>query len=187
MPFLGRPNARLLYFWLVQFGVAAVIWDFLPNALSKVLLAALIVLANLSLYRRQTNLPVLVNVALIVLLAEFWLGSGFISPLNGAALVLIGVTLTGILAQSFREGAAGRYRFPVWLFLGFVAAQFAALIAYWPIFFAQKALLATALFYLFWELIELLSGHGQPSLKAHFIFVSITVLIIIGGIMTLGG
>jgi len=175
----------LIIFWLIQVGVILILSRVLPGQLSRNLLLVLAVFNAGLIYLRQFDLPILTNVALILALAHLWQGGGFSSPLLASALIFTGVALSGLIVQSTFE-PIGQDKLLAWFLIGLFTAEMASLTAFWPITYIQKSLLGTAIFYFVWQLwfkMSEVSAETRPSLRGHFIFVGLAVMVILVNII----
>lgn len=174
-----RPNARIIFFWLIQLGVLILVWNFLPNRLSAALLVILVLASLLFLAIKSIELAVITNVVLIITATQLWVTQGSFPPFWGTPFVVVGIVLTGLLA----EQPSGR-KLTEWLILGFATAQLASLTSYLPVAFFHKAILSGTFFYIFWQLFKL--WDTDEPLLGHFVFGTLAVMVIIGSMIWTG-
>ena len=182
MNLLGRFPRALLFFWFVQIGTVSVLWSFLPNNFTELVLVVLIGMNGVLIYNRSTELPTLTNIALILAIAHFWLGNGFFGGAMAAAFVFFGTAITGLLAKRIQNRAINREGLLRWCLLGLFTSQITTLTNFWPIDFFQKAILGMAVFYLVWQLWQVVEDERRVVLK-HFIFVGLAVILVIASII----
>jgi len=197
MVFFGRLPKSLIAFWLIQVAAVIVLWNFLPTPLTGDLMILLIAINSALLYLRQFELPIFSNVALILALAHFWMGNGFLSPVAASALIFVGIAITGLIAQSLdtRQTARGtddqtpeiigvmsRENLRAWFLIGLFTAEIASLAEFWPITYLQKSILCLAIFYLVWQLWQVIGAARKP-IFLHFIFAGLAVMVVVANIV----
>lgn len=191
------PKLRII-FWLLQVSCVVLLWNFLPTHLTSGLLLLLVIISGVMLSFRLFELPIFTNVALILTLAHFWTGDGRIVPVIGSTMILTGVVLTGLIADSFDSQqllpATGRIQLReflnlierenlrAWCVIGLFTAEISALSDFWPVSYWQKSLLSTIIFYFVWQLWRII-GTNRRSLLAHFIFVGLAVTVVVVNIV----
>lgn len=90
----------LVLFWLIQIAVISALWGVLPSRSIGSLLIALVATNGVLIYLKQFELPIFSTVALVLVLAHFWLGNNIVSPLL-ASLVIFGLISTvGLISAS---------------------------------------------------------------------------------------
>lgn len=177
MIFFGQIPKGQLVIWFSQITIVSVLWNFLPTQDTASLLIVLVFINAILLYKEQYDLPLLSSVILILSLAHFWQGSGFISPLVGSILIFIGVTSSGLVVNNLKHEynqEAGL----AWFLVGLFTSQFATFTQYWPITFFQKSALGIIVFYLIWQSWVGLKDEKGLSVN-HFVFVLLTVIVLI--------
>lgn len=177
----GTITKTLIILWVAELAMISVLWNFLPNRSTSVVLLGLVAVNAVMFFRRQLELPIFTNVALLLAVTHFWLGNGFISPLIGSALIFIGVSLTGLAVKSINN-TIDREDILVWLLVGLFTAQIATLTQFWPVTYFQKSMLGTVTFYLVWQLWTVIDSGRRPILS-HFVFVVAAVIVIVASII----
>ncbi len=180
----------LVFLWLLQIAVIGVLWDFLPSSLTGSLLLALAAINAILLCFRQLELPIFCNIALLLVLVHFWLGNGYASPFLSSLVIFVGSALIGLIFSG-QHGPIGRDEILVWSLVGLFTAQIATLTQFWPISYFQKSMLGTIIFYLVWQSWRVIGssnstltdGNGRRPIMWHFIFIGLTVMVVIANII----
>ena len=190
MSFFKRLPKSLIFLWVVQIAITMALWDFLPSSLTGKMLLTLVVVNGVLLYLRQLELPIFSTVALLLVLAHFWLGNSYASPLVASLVVFFGATTLGLISAGIR-GPIGRDEVLVWTLVGLFTSQIATLVQFWPISYFQKSMLGTIIFYLVWQswrVIDLSPAERADSesrrpILWHFIFVGLAVMVVVANII----
>ena len=181
MLFLKSLPKALIFLWLIQIAIIGVLWDFLPSSLTGNMLIALATLNGVLLYTGQLELPIFSNIALILVLAHFWLGNGYASALMASLVIFVVTALIGLISAG-QNGPIGREEILVWSMVGLFTSQITTLTQFWPITYFQKSMLGTIVFYLVWQSWRVIEFDHRPIL-GHFIFIGLAVMVVVVNII----
>lgn len=156
----------------------------MPTFASQAALIALLILVIISTLLYQTELPILTTIFLTILVICYWM---VVKPrfqlveLAAVALVVPALGMAGDrINRDFRQMEKNQV-FSHWLLLGLMTAEVVAVFNFWPVSFFNRALLSSLVFYTIWHLLRIQHNVEQRrSYIAHFIFVGVAVIVVIG-------
>lgn len=183
---LKNASPLAVLFWLMAGAGAAVLWRFMPNFTAQIGLIILLALIIISTLKNQMELPVLSTIFLGFTIVHFVQAAKPEQPLLGAVATVIGVPLLGLIGEKIGSDEAyqeGHLVLGSWLLLGLIAGEAVSIFSLWPVSFINRALLTGVVFYTFWELIHIQRQEEARPYWGHFIFVGLTVIVVIGVII----
>ena len=179
-----RSSPLVVVFWLVCLATTVAIWRLMPTKLSQASLIILLVLVVGSTLLKQTELPIITTIFLSVLIITYWQIRYPSYELLYTVLVVALIPIIGmagdIINRDFRQMDRDEV-FSHWLILGLFTAESLAVFSRWPVSFFNRTLLTMIVFYTFWHYLRIQHNVDQRrSYIAHFIFVAVAVIVVIG-------
>jgi|GEM_PF-1294414 len=177
-----RSSPQVVLFWLVSFIAIAVLWRFMPTAKSQIALLLLAVLVIISTLFKETELPILTTIFFAFFLINYWQINHQNLPIIGTVATAIAVPVLGLVAEkiSSSTNAESHHLVSQWLLLGLISAELFSVLNFWPVSFFNRALLGGIIFYFFWRYFLLVQENHRPTLVAHFIFVGLAAILVVG-------
>lgn len=181
-----RSTPMVLIFWLISFVAVIVLWRFMPSAKSQIALLLLLGFVVLSTLWKQTELPILTTIFLSLGLISYWQVIHPAWPIIGAVATALVVPMLGLAGEKINRSNAemeDHHLVSRWLLLGLISAEALTIFSYWPISFFNRSLLTGIFFYTFWQFFRLQETSQTRGLIAHFAFVSVAVILVLGVIL----
>ncbi len=178
-----KSTPTVLVLWLICLGAIIVVWGLMPTLLSQIALIILFIFVMISTLLRQSELPVLSAVFLCFLVVSYWQAGHPDMQIYASIAVAALVPIIGLIGEKVNRGfklISENQLFSHWLLLGLISAEVSTIFNNWPVSFFNRSLMASVVFYAFWQLFHIQHNNERRSLVAHFIFVGITVILVIG-------
>lgn len=177
-----RRTPSVIIFWIISAVAAALIWNSLPSVAAQIgllLFFGVIIIASLNKYM---ELPLVATVFFSILLVNDWLVSSQTSPIYGTIIIVAILPTVGLLSEviGYEELQIRRAH---WAILGLLVAEANSLFYYWPVSFFNRTLLTGVVFYALWQLLRINEDRAHVSYLAHFAFVALTVILVVGFII----
>lgn len=174
-----RRTPSVVVFWLISAVATAVIWQSLPSVTAQIgvlLFFAVIVIATLNKFM---ELPLVATVFFSILLVNDWLVSSRVVPIFGTVIIVFILPIIGLLSEiiGYEELQIRRTH---WAILGLLVAEANSLFYYWPVSFFNRTLLTGVVFYALWQLLRINEERAHTSYLTHFVFVGLTVILVVG-------
>lgn len=174
-----RPH--LAVFWAILVLGTVITWRFLPTTTSQIAYVLLFVFSTINILLKQGRIAGLSTMFLVLVSVNYWLLDESINGVIGNAVLILAAVLIGRVIEETDDHVRTPITF--WLLLGLGLSQVNTIFSHWPISFFNRALLSGICFYLFWRLIELRDSQGSFQLVRHFLFVAVTVMVVVGSII----
>ncbi len=176
---LVRHHRYVVIYWLISAVAIVVMWNSLPSVTAQVGLLALFAVIVLATIYRFMELPLVATVFFSILLVNDWLVNGHGRPLIGTVILFLILPAIGLLSEiiGYEELQIRRI---YWAILGLLVAQINSLFYYWPVSFFNRSLLTGLVFYALWQLLRIDEPNAKRSYIAHFIFVGLAVMVVLG-------
>lgn len=174
-----RPH--LAVFWAILVLGTVITWRFLPTTTSQIAYVLLFVFSTISILLKQGRIAGLSTMFLVLVSVNYWLLDESINGVIGNAVLILAAVLIGRVIEETDDHVRTPITF--WLLLGLGLSQVNTIFSHWPISFFNRALLSGICFYLFWRLIELRDSSSSFQLVRHFLFVAVTVMVVVGSII----
>ncbi|HSX42353.1 MAG TPA: hypothetical protein VLE93_03310 [Candidatus Saccharimonadales bacterium] len=177
-----RRTPSVIVFWVISAVATAVIWNSLPSLgaqIGLILFFGVIVLATLNKFM---ELPLVATVFFSILLVNDWLVGSRVSPIFGTFIIVAILPTIGLLSEiiGYEELQIRRAH---WALLGLLVAEANSLFYYWPVSFFNRTLLTGVVFYALWQLLRINEERAHLSYLAHFAFVALAVILVVGFIL----
>lgn len=173
----------VLALWLICLSAIIIVWGLMPTFLSQVALIVLFILIFISTLLRQSELPVLSTIFLCFLVISYWQAKNPNLQIYATIAIAAIVPIIGLIGEKVNRSfklISENQLFSHWLLLGLISAEMSTVFNNWPVSFFNRSLMASIVFYAFWQLFRIQHNNERRSLAAHFIFVGITVILVVG-------
>ncbi len=177
-----RRTPSVVIFWVISAVATAIIWNSLPSVTAQIgvlLFFGVIVVATLNKFM---ELPLVATVFFSILLVNDWLVSSQAAAIYGTVIIAFLLPVIGLLSETigYEELQIRRVH---WAMLGLLVAEANSLFYYWPVSFFNRTLLTGVVFYAVWQLLRINEDRAEVSYAAHFAFVSLAVILVVGFII----
>lgn len=176
------PTASVLIAWLIPLACLSLTWDYLPNRWSQLLFLILATLTGLNSLWRNGNFVVIGTAFFALVLVNFYQLNSAVPAVIAATILFLILLLTGLTTHHDELSVFTEKDWWHWLVIAFLVVQINSLLNFWIIPFFDKAVISFVAFYLFWQYLKI-DQTSIRSLRAHFIFVSLTAILILGTII----
>lgn len=179
-----RSSPLVVIFWIICLTSIVIVWRLMPTVASQAALVVLLVTVIFSTLLYQTELPILTTVFLSILVIQYWLVTSPQYQILFIALSAFLVPAIGLAGDRINRDFRQMEKDQVlshWLLLGLMTGESVSIFNNWPVSFFNRSLLTAIIFYTFWHLLRVQHNLDQRrSYIAHFVFVGVAVIVVIG-------
>jgi hypothetical protein len=176
---LRRLHWPVIFFAIVPIASLIVIWPYTPSPAARLALLVAGVLMVFMVWLKKIDLPLVGAVLFSLVLANF----SYIklsSPLLASIIVFGSINVIGLTAGLIDQQSLNRQTLVNWFLISLATTEVSSVVVFWPFSFFNRALITFLFFYALWYYLKIKEGGSNQSVLAHFIFVSLAVILVLG-------
>lgn len=154
-------------------------WRYQPTALSQLIFVLLLILSLIAIARNSREYSLLCSTTFGYMIVSYFELRGLRPDIGTILIGLVSFGVAFINQTEFR-----RDQLLGSLILAFLTTQTFSIFSYFPLSLFNKSLLTAVSFYLYWQTMEMaMDRRSNKQFVAHFLFVTVVVMVILGGII----
>lgn len=177
---LLKNTPSVVIFWLIPLVAVVVMWNSLPTLTAQIGLLLLYLTIVALTFGRYMELPLVATVFFSILVINDLSVAKHVAPIFSTVAIFFLLPAIGLLSEVIGYEEL-QIRRAYWAILGLLVAQANSLFYFWPVSFFNRSLMTGVVFYALWQLLRI-NEHKSSfrSYVAHFAFVGLAVMVVIG-------
>lgn len=176
-----RQHILLLPYWIIVIATFFISWKFLPTVASQFAVGFILSLGLIASLFMQFELLFLLCVSSLIILANIALVNWPQLQIVWLSAFLAAVYICGLLRDVIRAQLGDIPTYLRWFVVAVLTTELLTMVNYWPVSFFDRTLMTLTVFFGLWKAFEVDSE--RRSLRAHFVFVVLAVILVVGSII----